>query len=155
MPRSVHDVILFSNRRLVGAGKRKEDVCMKRRCEGIVRKGIIGVILIAGLAFNYGCSSSAPACNDRETKEAVVKIVREKTPLKYVLEENEKSGEKMDVRIRLLNIRTKKFDKEAGSYECAADLEMEMNGKSVSSPITYTTELVEDGDNFYVTVYGL
>jgi len=128
---------------------------MKRKGDGIIRRGIIVAIMLAGLVLNYGCSRSAPACNDTETKETVMKIVKEKTALKYLIDENKKKGEKLDLKIRLLNIRTKKFDKETGSYECAADLEMEMEGKSVSSPITYTSELVDDGDNFYVTVYGL
>jgi hypothetical protein len=143
----VQGVILSLNRHLVGAGKRKEDVYMKRKGDG--------AIMLAGLVLNYGCSRSAPACNDKETKEAVVKIVKEKTALKYLIDESKDNGEKLDLKIRLLNIRTKKFDKETGSYECAADLEMEMAGKSIKGPITYTTELLEDGNKFYVTVHGL
>ncbi len=120
-----------------------------------VTVGILAAVLLAGILFSYGCSKSAPACNDKETKEAVMQIVKEKTALKYLIDESKKNGKKLDLKIRLLNIRTKNFDKETGSYECAADLEAKMGGKSVSGPITYTTELVDDGDNFYVTVYGL
>ena len=58
--------------------------------------------------------------------------------------------------LALSAIRTTAFDENTGTYTCAADLEFALQGEQTKVPITYTSELVESGENdFYVTVYGL
>jgi hypothetical protein len=101
---------------------------------------LAGVIMIA-------CSKSAPGCNDAATKETVVKIAARQYGLQLA-----QMGRGAD-EFSVINVRTK--SKEGGKCFCAAELIFDLGGGADRKfPITYTSELTEDG-NPYVTVYGL
>lgn len=58
--------------------------------------------------------------------------------------------------LEVINVRTANFNKEIGKYECGADLKMTFpNGGTNNLPITFTSELADDGKNYYVSVNGL
>lgn len=102
-----------------------------------------GLMLLVGLS---GCGGT-PKCSDSETKDLVIEIA--KGQLK-------KAGmgsliPKLDFEVE--NIRTTKHHKDVDSYECAADFKME-GDKVKTLPITYTVQSTDDGDKFYVNVYG-
>ena len=108
----------------------------------------IVLFIVTSLLF-ISCSNEAPNCSDSDTKDLVIQIAEgelEKSMSKEKIETLELSVE---------NIRTKNVNEKVGSFECAADFKITGPGGSSSLPITYTSELANDGDEFYVNVYGL
>lgn len=63
--------------------------------------------------------------------------------------------------LTLSAIRTTEFKESTGARACAAQLDMTrveadmQNAKTVHLPITYTVELADGGENFFVNVFGL
>jgi len=106
------------------------------------------LFLVTSLMF-ISCSNEAPNCTSSETKDLVIQIVEGE----FVKSLGKKSADSLT--LSLENIRTKDVNEKVGSFECAADLKMTGPGGSESAPITYTSELANDGDEFYVNVYGL
>lgn len=128
------------------------------------------VVIFIGINFLTGGRTSAPSCNDESTKKLVLSVVndtlkkQEKTIRELRSYENisdvrwDKEWKKLIERVKMSveNIRTKSFNKNTGSYECAADFIMENNGKRETHPIFYTSELIEDKQGqFVVNVMGL
>jgi hypothetical protein len=108
------------------------------------------IILFLASSFLFiGCSNEAPNCSDSDTKDLVIQIAKGE----FVKSLGKKSADSLT--LSLENIRTKDVNEKVGSFECAADLKMKGPGGSESAPITYTSELANDGDDFYVNVYGL
>jgi len=106
---------------------------------------IAGTLMVLML-FSYSASST-PKCNDLETKELVKQISRD---------EFKKQG-MSGLDFTLSNIRTSSYNKEIDKYECAAELAVFNSAgvEFVSSSITYTSQMVEDSEKFYVEVFGL
>ena len=112
-----------------------------------------------------GCARAAPDCGAQETRDLVLKIVTEEieaaetvlaglNALLPGLVEVDSPGSAAP--LSLSSLRTTSFDREVGKYTCAAELDFVVHGERASVPITYTSELVEDGESkFYATVYGL
>lgn len=109
----------------------------------------------ACLLILASCSSTAPKCGDSETLNLVEQILAENT----VYDEFE-----------LIYIRTTDKNEETGSFECAANVKMkntnggvnfmadnliDMVGVDKEISITYTVELTDSRDEFFVQVYGL
>jgi hypothetical protein len=109
----------------------------------------------ACLLILVSCSSTAPKCGDSETLNLVEQILAENT----VYDEFE-----------LIYIRTTDKNEETGSFECAANVKMkntnggvnfmadnliDMVGVDKEISITYTVELTDSRDEFFVQVYGL
>jgi len=107
------------------------------------------ILFFASSILFIGCSNEAPNCSDSDTTDLVIEIAN-KELVKSLGEEKTKS-----IKLSVETIRTKKVNKEVGSFECAADLKIEGPNGSNSLPITYTSELTDDGDSFYVNVFGL
>ena len=96
-----------------------------------------------------GCSNNAPECSDSETKQLVLEIAKD--------EIKKQAGERVAnaVSLSLAGVRTTDFNEKTGSQQCAAELKMSGKNGTKSIDVTYTSELVDDTDEFYVTVYGL
>jgi hypothetical protein len=139
-----------------------------------VKKTLTGaallVVIFIGINFLAGGRASAPSCNDDGTKNLVLSVAndtlkkQEKTIRELRSYENigdarwDKEWKKLTERVKMSveNIRTKSFNKNTGSYECAADFIIENNGQRKAHPIFYTSELVEDKKGqFVVNVMGL
>ena len=108
------------------------------------------IILFFASSFLFiGCSNEAPNCADSDTKDLVIQIAEGE----FVKSLGKKAADSLT--LSLENIITKDINEKVGSFECAADLKMTGPGGTESAPITYTSELANDGDDFYVNVYGL
>lgn len=115
-----------------------------------VKKGLFYISsFILGGVIIAGCSDEAPSCSDDATQELVIQISKD--------ELRKQVGQEIAslVTLELTAIRTTDFNKKTGSQECAAELVFSgQNGKN-SIDITYKSELVDNEEEFYVTVYGL
>lgn len=111
-----------------------------------MKKYLIIVSLIVVVGFT-GCSNSTPTCSDSTTKDLVIKIAKDE------LTKQGLSQLITQLNFEVENIRTTKHDKGVDTYQCAADFNM-IGDKVETLPITYTVESTDDGNNFYVNVYG-
>jgi hypothetical protein len=107
------------------------------------------IMFLATSFFLVGCSDKAPDCSDSDTTDLVVQIANEQL-VKLFGKEKAKL-----IKLSVETIRTTNVNEKVGSYECAADLRMTGENGSKTIPITYTSELADDGDSFYVNVGGL
>lgn len=96
-----------------------------------------------------GCGGGVPACNDSETKDLVMEIAHDE--LVRQTGQAVADGVNLDV----LAVRTQNTNEQTGSHECAAELSMTGKGGTNKISITYTVEGTDDGDSFYVNVFGL
>lgn len=98
-----------------------------------------------------GCSPSVPSCSDKETTDLIKQIA-----------DDEMRSELGEQAAKLFSytvsaIRTTSTNEQTGAHECAAELEIKAKntGETSKLPITYTVELTDNGDEFYVNVFGL
>ncbi|WP_404382057.1 hypothetical protein [Caenispirillum salinarum] len=106
-------------------------------------------LVVAASLLTAACSDTAPACSDTETVDLVLEIARDS-----LLEQaGAEIANKVDMSLNA--IRTTDANETTGAFECAAELEFTGPGGSNSIDITYLSELVDSGDEFYVTVWGL
>jgi len=113
-------------------------------------KKLVIPALLSTLAIT-GCAQSVPKCGDQETVDLVKQIadgemVNQLGPAMAKLFSYKVTG-----------IRTTDKNEKTGAYECAAQLGITASntGQTNELPITYTVELTDDKEEFYVTVYGL
>lgn len=113
-------------------------------------------ILVLPLLFLLNaCAPNVPKCGDPETIDLVKEIAFDVLENNLLLQLLGAGGEN-NFSFELKYIRTTSEDPETGAFECAADMEIYANSKFLNEiPITYTVELTDDGENFYVNVYGL
>lgn len=117
-------------------------------------KSVISGLIVALLLM--GCAKKAPDCNDKRTKEMVIQIAKNELIEQMGRAFGPDAAEATKkLALEVINVRTTNFNQEIGKYECTADLKMTGEGKNESLPITYTSELVDNGKNFYVRIYGL
>lgn len=113
----------------------------------------LGILTILGSVLFAGCSSEVPACNDSETKDLVLEIINDEVIGKFGVELANITD------LSLESVRTTDTNDKTGSHSCAADLRIKQNSylrkQNNTVPITYTVESANDGEEFYVTVYGL
>jgi hypothetical protein len=114
-----------------------------------ILKTALTVGLLSSTLYLTGCNSGTPKCSASETKDLVIKIAKD--------ELKKEGGASLIPKLKfdVINIRTTKHNKDVDSYECAADFKMTGPRISKTFPITYTVESADDGDKFYVSVYGL
>ena len=112
----------------------------------------IGIGAICGLlVFSLFSSSGVPACGDSETTDLVTQIADREM-------ENQLGVNAAKMFSYQVNaIRTINTNKQTGAFECAAQLGITASntGNTSEIPITYTVELTDKGDEFYVNVFGL
>tara|TARA_B100000029_G_scaffold427107_2_gene436350 strand:+ start:26728 stop:27078 length:351 start_codon:yes stop_codon:yes gene_type:complete len=111
------------------------------------------VLTISASLLFVGCSSEVPDCNDSETKDLVLEITYDELIDRF-------GPELANItELSLEAVRTTDTNKRTGNHSCAADLRIKQDShlrkQNSTAPITYTVELANDGDDFYVTVYGL
>jgi hypothetical protein len=116
-----------------------------------ILKTALSMCLLSSALYLTGCNSGTPKCNASETKDLVIKIAKDE------LKKEGAASLIPKLKFEVINVRTLKHNKDVDSYKCAADFQMKRknNGTTKSLPITYTVESADDGDKFYVTVYGL
>lgn len=98
-----------------------------------------------------GCSNSVPECGDEETTDLVISIADEEMTRQV----GEELAELFTYSVE--SIRTTDVNDKTGAYKCAADLEItnDNTGEANEIPIEYTVESTDDGEEFYVNVFGL
>lgn len=114
-----------------------------------MNKVILGLIpLTIALA---GCSPTVPKCGDSETTDLVKQIANDEMINQLGLEASKTFTYSVN------GIRTTDENEKTGAFECAAQLEIHASkiGNSSEIPITYTVEMTDDGEQFYVNVFGL
>mgnify|MGYP006113370931 CR=1 FL=1 len=113
-----------------------------------MKRTMLALPLIALLA---GCSPSVPKCGDSETTDLVKQIANEE----MISQLGAESAKLFSYSVNA--IRTTDENDKTGAFECAAQLEIHASNKGNSNeiPITYTVEMTDDGEEFYVNVYGL
>jgi hypothetical protein len=108
----------------------------------IITSVFVGSILV-------GCSDSVPMCSDTETTNLVSEIANDKLVETYGKEYASK------IKLGIEAIRTTDTNEKTGANTCAADMSMSGGNGQTSFPITYTVEVTDNGDEFYVNVFGL
>lgn len=100
--------------------------------------------LLGSIILIAGCGDNTPKCNSTDTIETAVSIIEKHYAIMNI--EN----------VELKNIRTTGKDKNIGMSQCAADADLSFkdNGNP-TIPVTYTTQLTDDGNNIYVNIWGL
>lgn len=101
--------------------------------------------LILGCAIIIaGCGDNTPKCNSTDTIETAVSIIkRQYAQMNFS-------------KVEIKNVRTTGKDKDIGMSQCAADVDLGYtSGVNYTKPITYTTQLTDDGENIYVNIWGL
>ena len=107
---------------------------------------LVLMVISAGL---FG--SGVPKCGDSETVSLVKQIADREMG-------NQLGREAANIfSYKVGAIRTTSTNEQTGSYECAAQLGITASttGETNEIPITYTVEATDDGEEFYVNVYGL
>lgn len=102
------------------------------------------------LLFSVGVfDSGVPACSSSEVKKVVVEISKD--------ELTQQRGETVSnsISITLSSIRTTARNEQTGAYQCAANLDLLGSNVENSLPITYTIEVIDKSQEFYVEVFGL
>lgn len=117
----------------------------------MIPQGLPIIFATAALIAISGCSKSVPKCGDTETTDLVKDITDREMTRQYGADSASLFSYSVEA------VRTTWTDEQTGAYECAAQLVMSANntGQSEEAPITYTVELTDDGEEFFVNVYGL
>jgi hypothetical protein len=108
---------------------------------------IITTVVMVG--FLNGCSQSVPTCSDTETTNLVLEIANNKVAEIYGPEAAAK------IKLGIEAIRTTDTHDKTGANTCAANMSMLKETGQTSFPITYTVEMTDNGEEFYVNVFGL
>jgi hypothetical protein len=129
---------------------------------GMVLIGVFAVLLLA----EYGCSKSAPACDNGKTVKAVINIVGKdfKNDLASIaglggpgmeLTDDEWRTIRAGMIIDLENIREHSYDEAEGKRKCAANLMIVTSGSKELIPVTYVSEINKDTGELKITLSGL
>lgn len=103
-----------------------------------------------------GCNSGTPECNSKEAKNLVISVAHDEYKKQFdQLRNSQLSGGMEHTRFSILNVRTTAHQSSLDVYECAADLNMTLSGKTSSIPVTYNIQKTDDGKQFIVNVFGL
>lgn len=102
--------------------------------------------LTAGLS---ACSGATPDCSSGETHELVFEITKDELANAVGRETADSFSLSLDM------VRTLSRDEDVGYFECAAEMTLEMEGRSETAPIEYTVTPTDDREHFYVEVFGL
>lgn len=103
----------------------------------------IGVVISS--LFLVTLDGNTPACNSVDAKALVTKIIRK----------NARELGLGDVSVSLSNIRTSKYNGGIDKYTCEADIRIDSSVGGNADSVTYTIQMTDDGEHFYVEVFGL
>lgn len=117
---------------------------------GEIVKILIIPFFLSALAIT-GCTQSVPKCSADETTSLVKQITKDEMLKQYGTEATEQFS------YTLSSIRTTNTNEQTGAHECAAEIDIASSntGSTINGAITYTVEMTDDGENFYVNVFGL
>lgn len=118
---------------------------MLKQCSLWMGNAVLTLLLV-------GCDTKTPNCSSEETQALVYQIVRKELFKAYPKVSPDKLN---SLQIGLNAIRTQSHDTERDIYACTADLTFSRLGQNNSTPISYTVQKVDNGQQFYVQVYGL
>jgi hypothetical protein len=114
----------------------------------------VGIVFAIFLPLTIGVqllldnlSSGTPKCSASKTKKLVIQIAKEE----FTKQGMSKIIPKLDFAVT--NIRTTNHNDSVDSYQCAADFKM-IGKKTSTLPITYTVEVTDNRESFYVSVFG-
>jgi hypothetical protein len=113
---------------------------------GIVFAIVLPLVIGVQLLQN-NLSGGTPKCGASETKDLVIQIAKDE----LIKQGMSKIIPNLDFEVA--NIRTTSHNKDVDSYQCASDFKM-IGEKTRTLPITYTVEATDDGESFYVSVFG-
>ena len=129
-------------------------------------KKTLFLISVLFAAVISGCTNYAPDCSDPQTKNLVTQIVGES--LTKILSEDTDFFQMVansknmvfhntikQIKLSLTYPITIDKNNDTGAYVCKGTVEAEAYGKTESVPISYTSEITDSGNNFYVTVADL
>jgi len=113
-------------------------------------KKIVLPLMVISLSVS-GCSQTAPKCSDEETTNLVKEIADREMTNQLGVEAAKLFSYTVGA------IRTTATNEQTGAHECAAQLGFTASstGQTEEIPITYTVEVTDDGEEFYVNVFGL
>lgn len=126
-------------------------------------------ILAIGMvvALLSACDSATPKCNSNEAKNLVIDIAQKEIKKQFdQLRNSQMSGivpkNTDSLMLKVINIRTIKYDSSLDVYHCAATLQMTMLDDKLNLPntnelpITYHIQKTDDDNGqFYINVFGL
>lgn len=115
---------------------------------GAIGFPVVSLLLLLTVSGVFS-STGAPKCSDARTVSLVKQIAREKL-VRLVGQ-----GAANSIKISVGAIRTTDFNEKTGSQQCAAQLSVEGKAGTKNLDITYKSEKTDNGDKFFVTVYGL
>ena len=113
-----------------------------------MKLGLIFTAMVVSSALT-GCSQSVPACSDSEATELVIEISNGELAKTVSPEMISK------IKLSVDAIRTTDTNDKTGAHSCAANLAFSGPNGTNSIPITYTVEMTDNGEEFYVNVFGL
>lgn len=111
------------------------------------------ILLLSSIILLSGCGDKTPKCTDEATIQTVMELAKTKSyAIKHILSTNMISD------VEVTDIRTQEVDNGNHTSTCAANLVTivtDQKYNSLTYPITYTTQLTDDGKNTYINVIGL
>ncbi|PVZ69647.1 hypothetical protein [Pelagibaculum spongiae] len=115
-----------------------------------MKKSIIISTILIGLAVG-GCSQSTPKCGSDDATD----LVKEISGREMAAQLGSEAAKLISYSVNA--IRTTHEDNATGSYDCAAQLGITASNTGITNeiPITYTVERTDDGEQFFVNVFGL
>lgn len=111
------------------------------------RTYIIIIVVVFGTVALTSCAKKAPECDSQDAKGLVVQILKEEYSQALV--------DKRNLDFNVVNVRTLSFNKDVGSYQCAADVKITGQEEITTVPINFTSELADKGEKFYVSISSL
>ncbi len=95
-----------------------------------LRTYIIIILVAFGTVALTGCAKKALECDSHDAKELVEQIIKEQYSL--VL------ANKRDLNFNVVKMRTLSFNKDIGSYQCAADIEITGQNEIATGTLIFT-----------------
>jgi len=111
------------------------------------RTSIIIIVVVLGTAALTSCAKKAPECDSQDAKVLVVQIFKG--------EYSRALADKQNLNFNVVNVRTLSFNKDVGSFQCAAEIEIIGQEEKTTVPINFASELADKGEKFYVSISNL
>ncbi|KEA53012.1 hypothetical protein DT73_02970 [Mangrovibacter sp. MFB070] len=116
--------------------------------------------LVAASLLLTGCHDSTPKCNSDDAKNLVVSIAQRQMAKEFAQMRNSQMSGMVpkgadNAQLSVLNVLTTSHQSSPDVYQCSADLQITLSGKSTTIPITYNIQNTDDGKNFVINVFGL
>lgn len=116
--------------------------------------------IVAASLLLTGCHDSTPKCNSDDARNLVVSIAQRQMAKEFAQMRNSQMSGMVpkgadNAQLSVLNVLTTSHQSSPDVYQCSADLQITLSGKSTTIPITYNIQNTDDGKNFVINVFGL